>query len=261
MRHKTKANIELLETRALLSGPSVGATLNGPVRIAPPILRRISNSFPVGFSETLKTNQAIYKAGQPIQMTFTVTNVSRTARQFDAGPSIDGFDVMQNGKTVWMSNAGINPMYISPVTLQPGQSWTLSATWNGIPSGSTARATGTFVVTNQLDPKRLATFQIVASPAQPASPTQPASPSPPDPQPASPYPPNPPSTSVSPPTFSPVTVTPTTDRPGHDHGRSSETTVKDLIAKARGLSFQASVRSFGHGHARHFRTGAGIQAI
>jgi len=117
-------------------------------------------------STSLTTNQSVYLPGQPIQMTFTETNTSRQPVTVDNGPSIDGFDVTQNGKPVWESNAGVNPLYILIKTLQPGQSLTLDSTWNGVPNPGQPPipSGGTFTVTNQLDPQGAsATFHIEPS--------------------------------------------------------------------------------------------------
>jgi len=114
----------------------------------------------------LTTNQSVYQPGQPIQMTFTETNTSNQPVTVGVGPSIDGFDVTQNGKPVWESNAGVNPLFILVKTLQPGQSLTLNSTWNGVPSPGqpSTLSGGTFTVTNQLDPQGAsATFQIEPS--------------------------------------------------------------------------------------------------
>lgn len=132
---KRRPVVESLETRALLSALSVSLT----------------------------TSQSVYQPGQPIPMTFTETNISSQPVKVEEGPSMDGFVVTQNSNIVWQSNAGANPLYIVVETLEPGQSLTLHATWNGSPSqGQTPIvAGGTFTVTNQLDPEGAsATFQI-----------------------------------------------------------------------------------------------------
>ena len=105
-RRKRRPRVELLEARALLSS----------------------------LSTSLTTNQSVYQPGQPIQMTFTETNTINQPVTIGEGPSIDGFDVTQNGKPVWESNAGVNPLFILVKTLQPGQSLTL------IPHGTVYRA-------------------------------------------------------------------------------------------------------------------------
>ncbi len=143
MARRTALNVESLETRELLSGLSINLT----------------------------TDASSYQVGHPVQLTFTETNNSSSPVTIDEGPSNDGFIVEQDGSTVWRSNAGINPLFIVADTLQPGQSLTLTGTWNGIPNvgSSTGTAvTDTFVVLNQLAPATTATFQIDSS-SKPAS--------------------------------------------------------------------------------------------
>ena len=91
---------------------------------------------PVAYS--LTTDQSVYQPGQPVEMTFRATNVSSQPVTVEDGPSIDGFTASRDGAVVWRSNAGINPLYIRLETLQPGQSLTLTATWDGIPNGGSA---------------------------------------------------------------------------------------------------------------------------
>jgi hypothetical protein len=154
MRRRKAWNIEPLEERSLLSAMAVHIT----------------------------TNQSVYQAGQPVQLTFTETNTSNQAVTVREGPSIDGFTVEQGGNVVWKSNAGINPLFILNDVLQPGQSLTLKATWNGVPntsSSSGAVATGIFVAFDQLDPQATVTFQIVTALPLPTNPPGPPSPNPP----------------------------------------------------------------------------------
>jgi hypothetical protein len=135
MRRKASLIVEPLECRSLLSG----------------------------LSATLTTDQSVYMAGQPIQMTFTYTNTGSGPASIGYGPSVDGFTVSQAGQSVWQSNSGINPDIILSDILQPGQSFSLHATWDGTLRGGTSltTTTGSFVVTNQLDPSGpSATFQI-----------------------------------------------------------------------------------------------------
>ena len=127
-------------------------------------------------SVSLTTNASSYQVGQSVQITFTETNDTSRPLTIAEGPSNDGFVIRQNGRTIWRSNAGINPMFLVADTLQPGQSLTLSGTWDGIPNvGSSTRAglTGTFVVSDQLNPTASATFQINSSSSAP-SPTAPS---------------------------------------------------------------------------------------
>jgi len=147
MKRRTFLNLDSLEGRALLS--------------------RLSYS--------LTTNQSAYQPGQPVEMTFQETNTSNHLVTVADGPSIDGFDVAQNGKVIWRSNAGPTPMYIKLVPLKPGQSLTFTATWNGIPTGGTSPVTGTFSIWDQRDPALTTTVAITTSPtslsAVPAGPS------------------------------------------------------------------------------------------
>jgi hypothetical protein len=117
---------------------------------------------------SLTTDQSVYQLGQPIPLTFTETNVGTQPIQVLVGPS--GFDVQQDGAEIWNSNFPNSSENYSLETLQPGQSVTQTATWNGVPEHLPAgEPSGIFVVTNELDPDgNQATFQIVApSDAQP----------------------------------------------------------------------------------------------
>lgn len=142
MKRRTFLNLDALEGRALLSG----------------------------LSYSLTTNQSTYQPGQPVEMSFTETNTSNHVIDATDGPSIDGFDVGQNGKVIWRSNAGPNPMYLRLVPLAPGQSFTLTATWNGVPTGGTSPVTGTFSIWNQRDPTLTTTVAITSSPTSPSAP-------------------------------------------------------------------------------------------
>ena len=134
-RRKARPRVELLEERALLSNLSISLTTDKPV----------------------------YQAGQSITMTFAETNTGTTPVTVQDGPSIDGFDVTENGKLVWQSNAGNNSLVIHNVTIQPGNSFTLTKTWDVAANAAQPPilSGGTFSVTNQLDLSGPpATFQI-----------------------------------------------------------------------------------------------------
>ncbi|MGO9468868.1 MAG: hypothetical protein ACLQVF_32475 [Isosphaeraceae bacterium] len=138
MRHRTPLCVERIEPRCLMSG----------------------------LAYSLTTDQPSYQVGQPIQFTFTETNTGSTPVQLGVGPVNSGFDVVQNGVTVWASNTGPQPQYILVEFLQPGQSETLTATWDGIPNLVPPTVlTGSFTVTNQQAPTSAsATFQIQPQP-------------------------------------------------------------------------------------------------
>jgi len=126
-----------------------------------------------GLTETLTTDRAVYRPGEPVRMTLTETNTSARDVSFGVGPSTDGFSVTRNGGTVWRSNAGIQPLFVRLVTLHPGESFALQATWDGHPNtprGDTlpGRPTGMFLVHNALEGRgagdRPATVMIEATP-------------------------------------------------------------------------------------------------
>lgn len=100
MRRKTPLGAEVLEGRTLLS-----------------------------LSCSLTTEQSIYQAGQPIQITFTETNTGNQSVTVEVRPT--DFTVSQNGTSIWESNPGnaSNPPQME--TLKPGQSVKQTATWDG----------------------------------------------------------------------------------------------------------------------------------
>jgi hypothetical protein len=118
---------------------------------------------------TLTTNQSVYQAGQPVQMTFKETNTSTQPVKITFGPSIDVFVVSQGGTPVWRSNSGMVSQVVVLETLQPGQSLTLNSTWNATPSPNQSAnlVGGTYTVTNQLAPQGpSATFQVMPAMSQ-----------------------------------------------------------------------------------------------
>ena len=135
MSRRARLHVDSLEARGLLSALSV----------------------------TLTTDALSYQLGEPVRLTFIETNNSNQPITVDEGPSTNGFEVDQGQATIWRSNAGINPLFIEADTIQPGQSLTLTATWNGLPNlgnSTSTPPTGDFVVMNQLNPNVRATFAI-----------------------------------------------------------------------------------------------------
>jgi hypothetical protein len=130
-----------------------------------------------GLSASLTTDKSVYHVGEPIKLVYAETNTSDQPTQIAVGPSSDGFNVTEFGVPVWQSNAGINPLFAQLVTLQPGQSYTLSSTWDGVasPGDKSPQVPGIFTVTNQLAPDGPSTsFQIVDSTGVVVSPIKPA---------------------------------------------------------------------------------------
>jgi Domain of unknown function (DUF4214)/Intracellular proteinase inhibitor len=141
MRRQNRPSVESLEGRALLSNLAYSVT----------------------------TDKSSYAPGQPVQLTFSETNVSNQDVKIGWGPSIDGFQVSHNGATIWASNEGMNPMFIALQTLAPGQSFTLHATWNGQQDEGTATTPGgMYTVTNQLVLASAANATITIAPSVPA---------------------------------------------------------------------------------------------
>jgi hypothetical protein len=121
----TRFQLERLEERALLSG----------------------------LAYSLTTNESSYQPGQPIQISLTVTNTSSQPIETIGGPDLDHFVVTENGVQVWESESFILPLAVS-VTLQPGQSFTNTDMWNGVPDGRppTVLTGGSFTLTDQSVP-------------------------------------------------------------------------------------------------------------
>jgi hypothetical protein len=87
-----------------------------------------------GLAYSLTANESSYQPGQPIQISLTVTNTSSQPIETFRGADLDHFVVTENGVQVWESGSFMLPLAES-VTLQPGQSFTDTDTWNGVPNG------------------------------------------------------------------------------------------------------------------------------
>ena len=122
MRRSRSLVLEMLEGKVLLSAI---ATPIAPV--SPPAIAPLSQ----GLVVKLSTNHQVYRRGQPVVMTLTETNTSQQDVSVESGPSLGGFFVSRDGRRVWASNTGVQPMFVLMRTLEPGQSITQSATWNG----------------------------------------------------------------------------------------------------------------------------------
>jgi hypothetical protein len=136
MHHAFRPSAERLEDHVLLS--STAALTFAPS--GSPIV------------ETLTTDKTVYKVGQPIRITLTETNTTNSTVVSPNVRGLDSFAASQDLKDVWKSK-GANraaPSY----TLQPGQTHTISVTWNGHANvGSRSRSTpltGTFEIDNTL---------------------------------------------------------------------------------------------------------------
>jgi hypothetical protein len=117
---------------------------------------------------SLTTDKSSYSPGQPIQMTFTETNVGTQNVNISVGPSDDDFQVTHNGVTVWDSNEGAIPALLSYQTLAPGQSLTFNATWNGQQDqGSATSPGGSYTITNVLASTAVSAGFTITGPSTP----------------------------------------------------------------------------------------------
>ena len=145
----------VLET---LEGKVVLAAIGTPVApVSPPMIAPLSQ----GLVVKLSTDHKVYQQGQPVVMTLTETNTSQHDITVDSGPSLGGFFVTHNGRRVWASNAGVQPMFILIRTLEPGQSITQSATWNGQSNiGPSLTPAGHLVVGSQVEGAHSINIQV-----------------------------------------------------------------------------------------------------
>lgn len=152
MRRSRGLALETLEGKVLL------AAIATPVAwVSPPMIAPLSQ----GLVVKLSTDHRLYRRGQPVVITLTETNTSQQDIGVESGPSLGGFFVTHNGRRVWASNAGVQPMFILMRTLAPGQSITQSATWNGQSNIGPARtATGHLVVASQVEGVQPVNIQI-----------------------------------------------------------------------------------------------------
>ncbi len=110
---------------------------------------------------SVTTDQPIYNPGQPVTLVFTETNAGNQPVPIIIGTP--EFQVMQNGTIIWETTWNwADPNTESWSTLQPGQSYSQTVTWDGIPNqGSAGNPTGVFTVSDNFDPNAdVATFQI-----------------------------------------------------------------------------------------------------
>lgn len=183
MRRAFRPGAERLEAHTLLSGIpwTVAAPLPPPAATAP---------VPVGVEMAVTTDKSVYQAGEPVHMTLTETNRGSGDVTIYDGPSTHGFVVTQNGAVVWRSNSGFQAMWVRSITLHPGESFTVSATWDGHPSlpmggeDTGVTLTGTFQVSNQAR-------QGGATARRPPSPSSPPRPPRSRDRPRPPHPPHP----------------------------------------------------------------------
>ena len=119
----------------------------------------------------LTTDQSVYQVGQPIQITFTETNTGNQPVTVSLSPTDFTVSEARNVGAIWESNPENDGQPPTSVTLQPGQSVSQTATWDGtitetafqqgITTSYAVNQFGTFTVSNPNAPQGdTATFQI-----------------------------------------------------------------------------------------------------
>lgn len=206
MNRSIRPRIEALEPKWLLSAAPASADVQA----------------------TLQTDSAEYVQGQPVRMTFSVTNISDHTVSLDDGPSIDGFEVFLGGKLVWSSNPGMQPNFVHSVSIAPGKTFTESAVWDGMGNNNAdgketplAQPTGVFEVDTEFRKSmpQVVPAMITVDPES-SSPTTPSNP---------PGPSNPPDSPSAPPTAQPQaqnTNTPTNTVTDTTNGANTNTAVR-----------------------------------
>ncbi len=111
---------------------------------------------------SVTTDRSVYEPGQAVNLTFMETNVSDQPVTIVTGTS--AFQVMQDGTDVWDADPGTSATSLTWTTLQPGQSYTQTDTWDGLPNvGLLNSPWSPFTVSNGLDSEAdSGTFQFAA---------------------------------------------------------------------------------------------------
>lgn len=152
MRRSRGLVLETLEGKVLLAAIATPVAPVSPLIIVP-----VSQ----GLVVKLSTDHQVYRRGQPVVITLTETNTSQHDISVESGPSLGGFFVTHNGRRVWASNTGIQPLFVLIRTLEPGESITQSATWNGQSNiGPSWTPTGHLVVGSQVEGAQPVNIQI-----------------------------------------------------------------------------------------------------
>jgi hypothetical protein len=148
VRQTFRPGLDRLEERALLSGVSAS-----------------------GLADSLTAVAGRTTSGTRVVETFIETNVSNHDITVGHGPSNAGFSVIQGGKVVYNPTAGFIPQFLAIDVLKPGQSLTLNGTWDGRsnvvdptdPGKEGPPLSGTFTISNGLDPSTTAVVTIPKS--------------------------------------------------------------------------------------------------
>ncbi|TAK70155.1 MAG: hypothetical protein EPO13_04085 [Actinomycetota bacterium] len=100
------------------------------------------NCAPADIAVTATTDAASYKVGSTPKLTLRVTNSSATACKRDVGQKANEIVVSSGGVKVWSSDDCGSTSGTDVVTLQPGQSYSTTVTWDGRLTGPTCSTAG-----------------------------------------------------------------------------------------------------------------------
>ncbi len=153
MRRSRSLVLEALEDKVLLTAATT-PMVPAPMPTISPVAQ--------GLVAKLSTNHQVYRRGEPVVITLTETNTSQQAISVEEGPSLGGFFVSHDGRRIWASNTGPQPMFVVLKTLGPGQSTTQSVTWNGHANlGSASPAAGYLGIGSQLPGVQPVSIRII----------------------------------------------------------------------------------------------------
>lgn len=99
------------------------------------------------------TDKAAYKRGQPVRLTFRVTNTSdKPVRyQFPSGQRFDAFVKNEAGAEIWKWSEGrMFAQSLRAVSLPPGKSLVYTAVWNGRDRAGRPAPSGKYTVSANL---------------------------------------------------------------------------------------------------------------
>jgi archaellum component FlaG (FlaF/FlaG flagellin family) len=118
----------------IASGSSVTTTTGSFVVTNQMAPQSTSASFQIQspLAYTLNVPQQTYQFGQPIDLSYTITNTSDQTVTFDLSSTDFVVTLQQDGSTVWESAPGAASQPSTSQTLQPGQTLTETAIWKDL---------------------------------------------------------------------------------------------------------------------------------
>ncbi len=140
MRRKSTPVVDLLESRALLTG------YPGPIHVP------TAPTIPAGVTASIAVSAPTIAPQGTVNLSLVETNTTSNTVTFSVPSNQLGFQIFERGVEVWHSQA--SPSQATKlVTLAPGQSTTIySATWDDTGNVHTPTTTGTFSVVSSFAP-------------------------------------------------------------------------------------------------------------